>query len=419
MAMIGSTLDPRLGAVSPAAIQALSQAGSATGQMYANLGRSIAGVVQDQAQRKIDAKIAEILDQSTIDEKDEEGNLTGFKSLDQAKFRRLVSEKKVPPKLANSILQDTLNAWRTEADFRNAQRETAIKQAAQEADAAYQRGTLDLGKDKLTQEGELAGQEFNLRTQIANLDAETRKSISADQIKGRLDVVNAQIEAEKANLQDQLKSAEVSQKRQIRAEMKQLDRNLRQNRKFHRDKVALQKKEEKRLSKTAKADRGETKARAGLFEEQAKGVEVETAIKTAELSEIDPLFKNQRTIDVYTAPMSDDVREAFELKTPVEKASLILEELTEAEAEGDRAKIESLQDVYSLFVSQAKRNARVLGQPPPNFRPAFSFLQSPASIAAEAQNRRQGGFMNMFGPGGALSPIRSDMAEYADRKQFR
>ena len=81
MAVLGSTVDPRLGAVSPAAIQALSQAGAATGQMYANLGRSIAGVVQDQAQRKTDAKIAEILDQSTIDEKDEEGNLTGFKSL--------------------------------------------------------------------------------------------------------------------------------------------------------------------------------------------------------------------------------------------------------------------------------------------------------------------------------------------------
>lgn len=374
--MIGSTLDPRLGAVSPAAIQALSQAGAATGQMYANLGRSIAGVVQDQAQRKIDAKIAEILDQSTIDEKDEEGNLTGFKSLDQAKFRRLVSEKKVPPKLANSILQDTLNAWRTEADFRNAQRETAIKQAAQEADAAYQRGTLDLGKDKLTQEGELAGQEFNLRTQIANLDAETRKSISADQIKGRLDVVNAQIEAEKANLQDQLKSAEVSQKRQIRAEIKQLDRNLRQNRKFHRDKVALQKKQEKRLKRKSGAEIGEIEGRAGLFKAQSEDLAVETATKKADLAQVDPLLKNQQTIDLYTGGISQAAKEAFELKTPEEKARMLRAELEEAELAGDQATVKSIGDAYDLFRIQANREARILGLPIPNFRPSSSFSQS-------------------------------------------
>jgi len=38
MAVLGSTVDPRLGAVSPAALQALSQAGAASGQMYANIG---------------------------------------------------------------------------------------------------------------------------------------------------------------------------------------------------------------------------------------------------------------------------------------------------------------------------------------------------------------------------------------------
>ena len=130
MAVLGSTVDPRLGAVSPAAIQALSQAGAATGQMYANLGRSIAGVVQDQAQRKTDAKIAQIIDESTIDEVDEEGKPTGFTTLDQSKFRKLVSEKKVPPGLANTILQDTLSAWKTEADFRTAQQDLAIKLAA-------------------------------------------------------------------------------------------------------------------------------------------------------------------------------------------------------------------------------------------------------------------------------------------------
>ena len=382
MAVLGSTVDPRLGAVNPAAIQALSQAGAATGQMYANLGRSIAGVVQDQAQRKTDAKIAEILDQSTIDEEDEEGNPTGFKSLDQAKFRRLVSEKKVPPRLANSILQDTLNAWRTEADFRNAQQETAIKQAAQEADAAYQKGTLNLGKETLTQEGKLARAGFNLQKEIANIEAETRKTISAGEIKGRLDVVNAEINAEKANLKTQLDAAKASQKREIRSNIRQLDKQLRQNNKFHKDKLALQNKQEKRLKRESRAEIGEIEGRAELFSKQAEGVGVETAIQRTELAETDPLFKNQRTIDLYTGGMSNAAKEAFESKTPEEKARMLQAELEEAELAGDQATVKSIGDAYDLFRIQANREARVLGLPIPDFRPSSSFLQSAESRSA-------------------------------------
>tara|TARA_R100000353_G_scaffold150335_1_gene108740 strand:+ start:195 stop:1439 length:1245 start_codon:yes stop_codon:yes gene_type:complete len=385
MAVLGSTVDPRLGAVNPAAIQALSQAGAATGQMYANLGRSIAGVVQDQAQRKTDAKIAEILDQSTIDEEDENGEPTGFKSLDQAKFRRLVSEKKVPPRLANSILQDTLNAWRTEADFRNAQQETAIRKAAQEADATYQEGTLNLGKETLAQEGKLARAGFNLQKEIANIEAETRKTISAGEIKGRLDVVNAEINAEKANLKTQLDAAKASEKREIRSNIRQLDKQLRQNNKFHKDKLAFQNKQEKRLKKKSKAEIGEIGGRAGLFEAQAEDVAVETAAKKADLAQIDPLLKNQQTIDVYTGGMSPAAIEAFESKTPEEKAKMLRAELEEAELAGDQATVKSIGDAYDLFRIQANREARILGLPIPNFRPSSSFLQSAESRSANGR----------------------------------
>ena len=66
MAILGSTVDPRLGAVSPAAIQALSQAGAATGQMYQNLGQSVAGVMEDveynkKGRRKYDVLMASAL----------------------------------------------------------------------------------------------------------------------------------------------------------------------------------------------------------------------------------------------------------------------------------------------------------------------------------------------------------------------
>ena len=67
MAVLGSTVDPRLGAVSPAAIQALSQAGAATGQMYQNLGQSIKGVVSDAQDRKISNNLYEALGESVFD----------------------------------------------------------------------------------------------------------------------------------------------------------------------------------------------------------------------------------------------------------------------------------------------------------------------------------------------------------------
>ena len=59
MAVLGSTVDPRLGAVSPAAIQALSQAGAATGQMYQNLGQSVSGVLEDVGERKKEKRQAD------------------------------------------------------------------------------------------------------------------------------------------------------------------------------------------------------------------------------------------------------------------------------------------------------------------------------------------------------------------------
>ncbi len=59
MAVLGSTVDPRLGAVNPAAIQALSQAGAATGQMYQNLGQSVSGVLEDVGERKKEKRQAD------------------------------------------------------------------------------------------------------------------------------------------------------------------------------------------------------------------------------------------------------------------------------------------------------------------------------------------------------------------------
>ena len=103
MAVLGSTVDPRLGAVSPAAIQALSQAGAATGQMYANLGSSIAGVIQDAKSRRDDSALQEALAaHGSFDEK------TGKLTVDRKAFLQAAKDNKVSSKLANAYLKNEL-----------------------------------------------------------------------------------------------------------------------------------------------------------------------------------------------------------------------------------------------------------------------------------------------------------------------
>jgi len=102
MAVLGSTVDPRLGAVSPAAIQALSQAGAATGQMYANLGSSIAGVIQDAKSRRDDSALQQAyLDSLEIDD-------NGNQKVDRKAFLQAAKDNKVSSKLANAYLKNEL-----------------------------------------------------------------------------------------------------------------------------------------------------------------------------------------------------------------------------------------------------------------------------------------------------------------------
>ena len=103
------------------------------------------------------------------------------------------------------------------------------------------------------------------------------------------------------------------------------------------------------------------------------------------MADTDPLFKNQRTIDVYTGGMSNAAKEAFELKTPEEKARMLQAELKEAELAGDQATVDSIGGAYDLFRIQANREARVMGLPIPDFRPSSSFLQSSESVGSENQ----------------------------------
>tara|TARA_R100001463_G_scaffold36711_3_gene79135 strand:- start:10910 stop:12598 length:1689 start_codon:yes stop_codon:yes gene_type:complete len=302
MAILGSTVDPRLGAVNPAAIQALSQAGAASGQMYANIGSSIAGVIQDQAQRKTDAGIAQIIDEATIDEFDEEGNRTGFRTLDQSKFRKLVSDRKLPPAQANAILQDTLDAWKTEAELIAMQRKidldnqtdnrridatmrgqdltTQTTQRGQDIDKEVafagfrsregmqekELSSLErrLGMSLASQEGissariaseekmtaaklelekELNEANNNVKTYLAEMDDATRKELGFAGLKNTMTIAEMNIGSEMEMLEQRLENATASDKRQIRADMQKLDKTLAQNDRHFNKEIKLARKE--------------------------------------------------------------------------------------------------------------------------------------------------------------------------------
>ena len=291
MAVLGSTVDPRLGAVSPAAIQALSQAGAATGQMYSNLGSSIAGVIQDQAQRKTDAGIAQIIAESTVDEFDEEGNRTGFRTLDQSKFRKLVSDRKLPPAQANAILQDTLDAWKTEAELIAAQRKidldnqtynrridatkrgqdisremTLAGLSAQKERQEDELSSLErrLGMSLTSQEGiasdriaseekmtrakldsaaELNASDNSLTKYLGEMNDATKRELGLTGLKDAMTIAEMNIGSEMEMLDRRLENATASDKRQIRFEKKRLNKTLAQNQKQFKQEIKLSRKE--------------------------------------------------------------------------------------------------------------------------------------------------------------------------------
>ncbi len=115
MAVLGSTVDPRLGAVSPAAIQALSQAGAATGQMYANIGGSIAGVIKDFKDNRDDKVMAEALAESFVGEEDPK--------FSPKAFRENMKGQKVSAKKIKEFVSDTLQETKLQTEISNAERD--------------------------------------------------------------------------------------------------------------------------------------------------------------------------------------------------------------------------------------------------------------------------------------------------------
>jgi len=169
MAILGSTVDPRLGAVSPAAIQALSQAGAATGQMYANLGGSIAGVIQDFKSKKDDSALQEALAaHGSFDEK------TGKLTVDRKAFLAAAKDNKVSSKLANAYLKNELeiSSMQNEMDIQNKMagykgREVQIAEDAETRLNKLSENQIELGEKELNLKAyEVLSNDYNRFAQL-------------------------------------------------------------------------------------------------------------------------------------------------------------------------------------------------------------------------------------------------------------
>lgn len=179
MAVLGSTVDPRLGAVSPAAIQALSQAGAATGQMYSNLGGSIAGVIQDFKSKKDDSALQEALAaHGSFDEK------TGKLTVDRKAFLAAAKKNKVSSKLANAYLKNELeiSSMQNEMDIQNKM-------------AGYKGREVEMAEDAQ----QLRGEMFAFEKEFKTADQRLRISQWASDNLLEMQKLNAQREANEIN----------------------------------------------------------------------------------------------------------------------------------------------------------------------------------------------------------------------------
>jgi len=208
MAVLGSTVDPRLGAVSPAAIQALSQAGAATGQMYANLGGSIAGVIQDFKSKRDDSS----LQQAYLDslEIDDDGN----QKVDRKAFLQKAKDNKVSSKLANAYLKNELeiSSMQNQMDIQNKMAEYE----GQRVDIEGRR--VGIAEDAEKRMADQFAQELEFKTEEQRL----KVSQWATQNLTKMQELNALREANKINEDRYAKEYELAVRR-ANNELKKLD----------------------------------------------------------------------------------------------------------------------------------------------------------------------------------------------------
>ena len=334
MAVLGSTVDPRLGAVSPAAIQALSQAGAATGQMYANLGGSIAGVIQDAKSRRDDSA----LQQAYLDslEIDDDGN----QKVDRKVFLQKAKDNKVSSRLATAYLKNELeiSAIQNQMDIQNKM-------------AGYKGREVEMAEDAQ----QLRGEMFAFEKEFKTADQRLRISQWASDNLLEMQKLNAQREANKISKDRYDKEYELA-----------LDNyNLK---------------------------RDELKDKEGLTKAQIKALDAEALLKQAEtaLTDIERLSYEDTDIGLGSEETMNnklvgvlgiaDRTTAWDPLSAADKAAFIRARMDFARREGanmDSERMKDLQRSYDFFYEDAllKGISPTVEQAPPPPPPSTPLYQ--------------------------------------------
>jgi len=312
--MIGSTLDPRLGAVSPAAIQALSQAGAATGQMYANLGGSIAGVIQDAKSRRDDSILQDAFSKSA--EYDDDGKM----SFNKETFYNETSGKKINSKVIDSFYKNKLATAVMETDM-----------AIQKQLADYEGDKVDISRAAESRLSVLQDNQIELGNKELNLKAYEVLSNDYNRV--------AQLKLQR----DQLAQAKEFKELDLGLVYKELNQKIKEA-----DRAYVQK-----VAEFAK-DNGLTQAQIGALGAEKLYKESQTALTDLEsLSYEDPegLMTNEAAlingaVDILRMEKSD-----FESLSPMERKALLDSRLRRIGEEGnpnaeDIQPLKKLSDFY-------------------------------------------------------------------------
>mgnify|MGYP003114703382 CR=1 FL=1 len=310
MAVLGSTVDPRLGAVSPAAIQALSQAGAASGQMYANIGGSIAGVIKDFKDNRDDKLMAEALAESFKGDEDPK--------FSPKEFRAKMKGKKVSNKKIKEFISDTLQETKLQTEISNAQRE---------ADRADKRFGLEVEKNEFLEK------------------QETRDFIR----------LNAELELKRKTLENQRQAMESDVK------ISQ-DKRITELARIEREELELEQEQERELKRIGKLNKL-TDAQVKYYLSGASRNEADAAESRSIVDqELYPGALNPSSINQLAAEMGVSLDD-FNAKSPIEAAQILdLYIKNLGAADPNDPKIEEYVKMLKGYESRAAGQAAFQGQ---------------------------------------------------------
>ena len=207
---------------------------------------------------------------------------------------------------------------------------------------------------------------------LANQKDELTRDLSEDEITARFREVNTEIAARKEMLRAELDSASERDRVKIRAEMRKLERTQKQNLKIHNDRMKV---EDRKLD----IDEVVSSAQVELMSAQKGEAEARTMETIANTEMLNPSLSKSKMLNDYTSGLSAENKALFMGMSPAEQLRNIEVDVDIAESSRDIGLRDQLVALHNSLQFDAKRNARMSGQPMPQFRSFQQTEQDPSS----------------------------------------